>query len=321
MIREKLLRAVLVLVWIFAGGVSAIEYSEVGCFGSLPSSYSLNDTYQYQSSLYCSQMCDGLGSSYMALFNSDECYCGDVDPSGTESTSDSCDASCYGYPEENCGGTDAYLVYMLGSVSSASSSSSGASKSGSTTSTVSSSSSGSSSTATATTSSNSDSTLSTATSSASSSISGANIAYSTSTQMVGGSTIIVTATLSASATASSTSSSSSKKKANVGAIVGGTVGGVAGLVLIAVATIFILRHYSRRKENERLEKEYQEAIKPVEYDENKDNLYASSVSDNHGPLGDPFDDTRRISTGSLAQASHLASQEPHNKLTVVNPDQ
>lgn len=52
-----------------------------------------------------------------------------------------------------------------------------------------------------------------------------------------------------------------------------------GLVLVVLAVIFILRHISRRREDERMEKEYQEAIKPVDYDEHRDNYFTSSASD------------------------------------------
>lgn len=141
-----------------------------------------------------------------------------------------------------------------------------------------------------------------------------------------------------SATASPTDSNSSNnrgtngkglhKKVNVGAIVGGVVGGVVGALAIAVASLLIMRRNNMRREQERMEKEYQEAIKPVEYPEYPDNLYASSISSHRGPssgsfdkerlprsTSDPFDDTRRVSNGSI-----LDDSAKNHVLTVVNPD-
>ena len=90
-------------------GVYAL--TEVGCFSSLPSSFGDGSTYEFQSSAHCASECSG--SQYMALYNHDECFCGDDDPSGSSSTSSSCNAYCYGYGSEMCGGENAYLVYCL----------------------------------------------------------------------------------------------------------------------------------------------------------------------------------------------------------------
>lgn len=112
------------------------------------------------------------------------------------------------------------------------------------------------------------------------------------------------------AASDSTSGKSTHKKANVGAIVGGVVGGVVGAVVIALGILLIVRHINMKREQDRMEKEYQEAIKPVEY---PDKLYASSFSSNHGPSSgsveeqhtnvptdtNPFDDSRRISNGTF----------------------
>ncbi len=153
-----------------------------------------------------------------------------------------------------------------------------------------------------------------------------------------------------------------KKKANVGAIVGGVVGGVVGACVVAVAALLILRHINLKREQERMEKEYQEAIKPVEYPENNE-LFPSPYSSNRDPssgsfdeelrnkamyppatgtdpyenndlmampdrkpstnnhlaVANPFDDSRRISNGSLVPGSPPLGN--NNVLTVVNPDE
>ena len=46
-----------------------------------------------------------------------------------------------------------------------------------------------------------------------------------------------------------------------------------GAVAIALCILLIVRHINMKREQDRMEKEYQEAIKPVEY---PDKLYASS---------------------------------------------
>lgn len=153
------------------------------------------------------------------------------------------------------------------------------------------------------------------------------------------------------------------KKANVGAIVGGVVGGVVGGCAAAIAALLIIRHVNLQREQERMEKEYQEAIKPVDYPDaemfpspysskrdpssgsfdeelrNKamyppptgsgsdpyDTTDYSAVperqpSTNHLTAANPFDDSRRISNGSLLPDDQQMTGK-NNVLTVVNPDE
>lgn len=169
--------------------------------------------------------------------------------------------------------------------------------------------------------------------------------YSTSLQTQSGSVIYVTNTIiqSASGTASNSGSTSSsdsndkdesgkqKKKVNIGAVVGGVVGGVGGALVVGAAVLLIIRHTNKKREQERMEKEYQEAIKPVEYGDKFTHGRSSSVSINNGPSSgsfeedrrnvssnNPFDDSRRISNGSIINANSSGNQKI---LTVVNPDE
>ncbi|EDO14629.1 hypothetical protein Kpol_322p6 [Vanderwaltozyma polyspora DSM 70294] len=181
------------------------------------------------------------------------------------------------------------------------------------------------------------------------------VIYSTAYHTEGGSTIYITNTITqventSSATASSGSDSdpnsastsgNNSKKTNVGAIVGGVVGGVGGAIAVTVIVLLIIRNINKRREEERMEKEYQEAIKPVEYsnnsvfskntdDHNNNNnnsdFYSSSVSShrnlqvdgdaNANTSEDPFDDSRRISIGSVFETG-----KGNKVLTVVNPDE
>lgn len=155
----------------------------------------------------------------------------------------------------------------------------------------------------------------------------------------GGSTVYVTSTITTSTqgmptgnttVSSDNSKGAKKKKVNVGAIVGGVVGGVGGALVIAAAVLLILRHVNRKREQERMEKEYQEAIKPVEFGD-KSHTGNSSSSLNNGPssssfedttrvlsANNPFDDSRRISNGSIL---HDPTTVNPKILTVVNPDE
>lgn len=161
--------------------------------------------------------------------------------------------------------------------------------------------------------------------------------YVTNVQTDGGSTVYVTSTITTSKQGMPTaaadinqSDKSNKKKVNVGAIVGGVVGGVAGALLIAAAVLLTLRHINKKREQERMEKEYQEAIKPVEYGDKSLPHGSSSTSLNNLPSSgsfedttrvshaNPFDDSRRISNGSILHAPNTASTKI---LTVVNPDE
>lgn len=158
----------------------------------------------------------------------------------------------------------------------------------------------------------------------------------TATNTDGGSTVFVTSTITTSTqgmptansgAASSDSKSGHKKKVNVGAIVGGVVGGVGGALVIGAAVLLILRHVNKRREQERMEKEYQEAIKPVEFGDKSHhanssvslhNLQSSGSFDDTTRSNNPFDDSRRISNGSILNAPNHANQKT---LTVVNPDE
>lgn len=322
-------------------------YTLINCFGSLPSSFTLDDTYEFQTSGYCYGQCNAKGYSYFALSQHDQCYCGSDNPASSESTSSSCTAYCFGYSAEMCGGTSAFSVYSVADTSSSSGSSVSSSSLLSSSSSPSSSSPTSSSTSSTTTASSSTSPLSssqeTSTSStvshSTSSSPATSVVYSTSFRTESGSTVYVTNTITAaqgtsSANSTSTGDSSNsethKKKANIGAIVGGVVGGVGGALVIGVGILLIIRHINQRREQERMEKEYQEAIKPVEYND-KAKHGSSSLSLTNAPSSgsfdedrrnvssnNPFDDSRRISNGSI-----LNGTTPGNPkiLTVVNPDE
>ncbi|SCU94536.1 LAME_0F07822g1_1 [Lachancea meyersii CBS 8951] len=319
--------------------VCRADISYVNCFASLPSDFDFNNNNQYQTSSLCYQSCKSVNAKYLALHNGGDCYCGSSNPASSESTSSQCNVVCNGYGQAMCGGESSYSVYGLteniGSSSGVSSSGSGASSSSSSSQSSSASSASSasaSSRATSATASSHSTSSSASTTASSSGSSGASSSSSpattsgnnvvTSTQTSGGSVSIVIQTVTTSPPASTGNSNadsdgkSKKKPKNLGAIVGGVVGGVCGAAAIAVLVLLVLRRISKKREQERMEKEYQEAIKPVDFDET---LYRSSVSTAKGP--NPFDDARRISNGSLLMDHPGAPDKNAPKtLTVANPD-
>lgn len=267
-------------------------YTYLDCYGSLPSSFSFYDSYDFQSPGWCSTQCTNSDSSnkYFALFNHSDCYCSSeyIDFSSI-STSSSCTAYCFGYSSEMCGGTsDAYSIYEFDdAISSSSSSASGSSSSSTTSSSTSADSSVSTTTLSKSSSSSSSESSSTSSESSSSSSSSSTtssnverattvtslitsqIVYSTDSNNSGTSQIVVTevvSTVISTATKevvqSSSSDSHHKSNKHIGAIVGGVVGGIAGLLILAVLALLLVKKISKKREAERLEREYQEAIKP-----------------------------------------------------------
>ncbi|KAK5963552.1 Slg1p PWA37_004685 [Arxiozyma heterogenica] len=365
------------------------SYKLLNCYSSLPSSFYKDNTNEYQSSSLCYSTCSGKGYSYFALFDHNTCYCGSTSPGGLP-ISTSCNTYCYGYDREMCGGTSAYSIYSVddaesvsnqessGSPSASSRTSSTASISGTKKTSVSALAVGSSDSQIVianekSTSNQQQTTRNSKTGSGTEAAVATSVVYSTQLQTQGGSTIFVTNTITKSTgvlpTGSSasnnnkSSSSNSKKKVNVGAIVGGIVGGVCGALVLLSALLFGLRYYNKKREEDRMEKEYQEAIKPVEYvpvdilsssshsysfdggnmngklndslgnigsdnlkgnNTNSNNLTVMSNTsnknnNNNGLLSNPFDDSRRISTGSIISSD--PDQNKPTKLTIVNPDE
>ncbi|CAR26948.1 hypothetical protein ZYGR_0I02180 [Zygosaccharomyces rouxii] len=188
---------------------------------------------------------------------------------------------------------------------------------------------------------------------------GTSIVYSTSIRTQSGSTLIKTVTQSATPSPTPNQDKNGKNSrhhVNVGAIVGGVVGGIGGAAVLTVLLLLLIRHLNKRREQERMEQEYQEAIKPVDFvgfgnrggstggglsstnntsDKAPQGTNTSVVSLNQGPssssfddeykdgvgagqVTNPFDDSRRISDPAYMRSGSPAS---HKILTVVNPDE
>lgn len=314
--------------------ISSLGMSQVGCYSSLPSSYSDKSTYQYQSSSHCSDECSGY--SYFALQGGNTCICGNDAPSGSKSSD--CNTPCFGYGEEMCGGSNAYMIFSTGNGgggnSGNSGSSSNAQSSTSTSNTGTSSTTGSNTqTSSSTTSSNTQTSKTSTTSSKETQV----------TQSVSGSTIVVMSTVAVSATptssasesqtqstsssstspssSSSSSSGSSKpsKKTNlIGPVVGGVVGGVGLIALVSVLFFFLRRRSSKSRDAELADSAYYDAIK-------RDNSTVARPLSNPFLSKEEFTDQRlnpvmlgrrRISEGSLADEADYSRKI----LRVANPD-
>lgn len=307
--------------------ISSLGMSQVGCYSSLPSSYSDKSTYQYQSSSHCSDECSGY--SYFALQGGNTCICGNDAPSGSKSSD--CNTPCFGYGEEMCGGSNAYMIFSTGNGGGNSGSSSNAQSSTSSSNTGTSSTSNTQ-TSSSTTSSNTQTSKTSTTSSKETQV----------TQSVSGSTVVVMSTVAVSATptssasesqtqsASSTSPSSSSsssssgsskpsKKTNlIGPVVGGVVGGVGLIALVSVLFFFLRRRSSKSRDAELADSAYYDAIK-------RDNSTVARPLSNPFLSKEEFTDQRlnpvmlgrrRISEGSLADEADYSRKI----LRVANPD-
>lgn len=191
---------------------------------------------------------------------------------------------------------------------------------------------------------------------------GTSIVFHTSTRTQSGSMVVQTVTASSTPTPEPNQNKNDKSHhshVNVGAIVGGVVGGIGGAAVLTVLLLLLIRHLNKRREQERMEQEYQEAIKPVDFsgfghrggstggggggvastnntsDKAPQGANTSIVSLTQGPSSSSFDDEWRddVGTGQIANPfddsrrisndSFMRSGSPtnHKILTVVNPDE
>ncbi|OAX79845.1 hypothetical protein ACJ72_05832 [Emergomyces africanus] len=71
--------------------------------------------YTWQSIGHCQEICVGMKLPVMALFKGSNCFCGDQLPRESDKTTmDKCNVPCNGWPDDTCGGKDAYHVHLTG---------------------------------------------------------------------------------------------------------------------------------------------------------------------------------------------------------------
>lgn len=87
----------------------------LGCYSSLDSSFANQGSYTFQTSGYCQILCSNQFKNVMATSQGSYCWCGDHIPAQSASTSNSsCNSPCDGYDQQDCGGDNAYTVYLTG---------------------------------------------------------------------------------------------------------------------------------------------------------------------------------------------------------------
>ncbi|KAK2747046.1 hypothetical protein FQN55_005315 [Onygenales sp. PD_40] len=90
--------------------------TDKGCYKSVEPLKDMGP-WTWQSNSYCQMECLKKKKSVMALFKGRNCFCGDKIPAESEkTTADKCQEDCKGWPDEKCGGKDAYSVLLTGFV-------------------------------------------------------------------------------------------------------------------------------------------------------------------------------------------------------------
>lgn len=88
--------------------------SKKGCYSS-SQGFTDQGSYTFQSSGYCQQLCVGKGFPVMALWKGSDCLCGNaLPPDSAQTDTDNCNTPCDGWPQDTCGGNNAYDIYLTG---------------------------------------------------------------------------------------------------------------------------------------------------------------------------------------------------------------
>lgn len=322
--------------------ITLVEASSSGVCVLSFSDYNSSD-YTYQSVGWCLGKCASF--KYYALYDGKTCLCGNSEPSSDDVVDSSeCDVACAGYNIQNCGGSNAYQVFAVGSAPLPDSVSSSSSEDSSSSSSTSSSTTSSSTTSTVASSNTQISSLSSTITSTPSRTQSTHIELTTSieTQSDGG-THYVTITNTSVATSvvdnTSNSDNSKKKLKLIGAIVGGVIGGIAALSLISVAIFLCLRNRAERYVGAEGDTK---DLSDTNYNKGFSNPFEDPYGDIPGPIQNTnmnpssqlhYDNSTNIEYGMTGDESPIAaSRNPvdddilvyehpkQQKLAVVNPD-
>ncbi|KAK5173148.1 Stress-activated PKC1-MPK1 kinase pathway sensor [Saxophila tyrrhenica] len=305
------------LVLAFSAMAAAQGVSLIGCYSSIKP-LTNQGTDRYQSSGACSKTCARQNAATFAMSRGNLCFCGNMLPAESTQTDDSeCDTPCVGYPDEMCGGPDAYSVYLSGTEVNVPVFGSTGGDDGD----DSSDSSGSSSSAPPTTSTSTSTSTSTPPTTTATRTRRPRPRPTVVTSVNEGTTVYVTNTptprpvTTSSATPTPESSSPEDSGTNIGAVAGGVVVGVVAIAGIVFGVWFYLR---RRKQKE-AEEEYKRTqvadfMRGGGNGERKPpNTGYSHSSDSRL---DPGAGARRDSQGSIADAGDYSRRI----LRVANPD-
>ncbi|KAJ5594329.1 uncharacterized protein N7459_000537 [Penicillium hispanicum] len=92
------------------------ERDRLGCYATVPDLTSLS-VYTFQSTGYCIDKCSQDAYRYAAL-TGNKCGCSNSAPAESAKLSETkCNTECAGFPEDKCGGDDAYTVLTTGEYS------------------------------------------------------------------------------------------------------------------------------------------------------------------------------------------------------------
>ncbi|KAG7663896.1 WSC2 [[Candida] subhashii] len=225
--------------------IYADVWVDAGCFAKSDVDATGGKVYQYQSSGYCQQQC--LGKRVAAMINGNECYCGDTAPTNKVASSN-CNMKCDGYPDNICGGSNYFTVYVNQEADDAGDSNSSSSSKGQTSSKTSATSQSSSDGSSSEPSSVPKTTvLSTVTSGSEPSVLTSTIFYTPST--TASQTGTQTSSTSTSDSSNKNSDNSKNSKLSSGGIAGAVVGSVAGIGLI-IGLVFIFLRWKRKRDDE-----------------------------------------------------------------------
>ncbi|KAL8663264.1 MAG: hypothetical protein Q9202_004013 [Teloschistes flavicans] len=93
-------------------GLKSTTYK--GCFSSADG-FEDQGSYTYQSPGYCQEKCVNQNKPVMGLAGGSNCWCGDLLPITSDNVSDSqCSINCQGYPQDKCGGSNAWTISLTG---------------------------------------------------------------------------------------------------------------------------------------------------------------------------------------------------------------
>lgn len=99
--------------WAVILAASAVHaaFSQLGCFPKQLVQGLDQGSYMYQLKGWCTDQCKGLAMA--ALIDGDTCWCGDNLPDLLSKVSSlNCDIKCQGFPSDNCGGQEYFMVFV-----------------------------------------------------------------------------------------------------------------------------------------------------------------------------------------------------------------
>lgn len=109
---KSISRSLAAVVLLGSSHVARAVVTTIGCYSSAGTA-TFDSTSVFNSLGYCSGQC--AKSAVFATTGKTSCYCGDgLPPSSAKVDDSNCNISCPGYPSDNCGGSNYYYFYNMG---------------------------------------------------------------------------------------------------------------------------------------------------------------------------------------------------------------